>query len=73
MSRWWSRLKYLRLLGIPCPSIRWRTFDFRPWHYVWIDGVKCDWWALESELEDLKERYENDIRFEKIPWWKTFH
>jgi len=58
---------------IPIIKIRliWKSIDFRCWYYVWIDDKLCDWWAIEWELDDLKSRYEKDIRFKLIPLWKT--
>ena len=56
---------------LPVPIIIWKTIDLRRWYYVWIDDTRCDWWAMEFELDDLQERYGKDIRFELIPLWKT--
>lgn len=70
--KWFQRLRDNKLFSIPWISFRWKSFDFRDWYYVWIDGKKCDWWALGYELDELRENYD-DIRFERIPWYKTFH
>ena len=69
---WLKRWRDYRLIGVPWIRFGWKTLDFRPWYYVWIDGEKCDWWALEYELDELRAENKN-IRFERIPWYKTFH
>jgi hypothetical protein len=56
---------------IPIPKIYWRSIDLRRWYYVWIDNKPCSWWAIEGELDDLKERYQDNIKFKLIPLWKT--
>jgi len=58
---------------IPIVRIRliWKSIDLRRWYYVWIDEKPCDWWAIEFELDDLRNRYGEDIKFKLIPLWKT--
>jgi len=68
-----QRWEQNRIIKIPTLKFHWDILDFRPWHYAWIDGEKCDWWACGDELDDLKKRYGKDIRFEKIPWRKTVY
>lgn len=55
---------------LPIPTIRWKSIDLRRWYFVWIDDELCSWWAIEGELDELRDRYD-DIRFELIPLWKT--
>jgi len=64
-------MKKLYSRVLPCPTIHWKSIDLRRWYYVWIDEIKCDWWAVEFELDDLKERYGNNIKFELIPLRET--
>lgn len=56
---------------VPVPTIHWKSIDLRRWYYVWIHNRPCDWWAIEWELDDLKNRYGDDIKFKSIPLWKT--
>ena len=70
----WTKQRWQRdrliIIKIPSFSFRWRTLDFRPWYYVWIDDEKMPWWAHGNELDELREEYGN-IQFKKIPWRKT--
>ena len=60
-----------RLIKIPSLAFQWRYLDFRTWYYVWVDGEKMPWWAHGNELDELKEEYGKDIRFEKVLWRKS--
>jgi hypothetical protein len=40
--------------------------DLRNWYYAKINGEYQSCWSNESELENLKELY-NDVEFELIP------
>jgi hypothetical protein len=43
------------------------TIDLRNWYYTKINGEYQSCWSNESELENLKELY-NDAEFELIPF-----
>lgn len=49
-----------------------KTFDFRRWHYIYIDGKKLIWWCLKYEKRDIITDYKNhEVKFKKIPFYKT--
>ena len=61
-------------IKIPWISFNWKMIDLRRWYYVWIDGIKCDWWSCEDEVDSDIERYEKkgfEIKVKKVPWYKS--
>lgn len=70
IRRYYDGSIYAVEIRLPSFSFRHRFIDFRQWYYVWIDNEKMNWWAMEYEMDDIRNRYDK-VEFKKIPKYKT--